>query len=163
MYASLIDHAEGDAGEGTQISAAAPFDVAELANSPTAPSPITEPPIAESRAEERQPAVAAVVPRPNAESAPNQVIQTIGAEPKRITQTALQSQRVKADQLLANARPDEPVTPRDDRGGESAVVDDRGPHFNLPPAGATSAWYTDAMERALDKYRTDHGGPATGD
>ena len=42
VYASLIDHAEGDAGEGTQLSAAAPFDVAELANSPTAPSPITE-------------------------------------------------------------------------------------------------------------------------
>ena len=64
--------------------------------------------------------------------------------------------------MLANARADEPVTPRHDTGEESGD-EDRGPHFNLPPAGATSAWYADAMERALDKYRTDHGGPATGD
>lgn len=86
----------------------------------------------------------------------------IGTESKRVAQASLQSQRAQADLLLANVRGHEPVTPRHADGGEDGDDEERGPHSNLPPAGATSAWYTDAMRRALDKYRSDHGAPTGG-
>ena len=163
VVATLLDHAEGDASEGTQPSAVAHVEVAELAKTPTTPSPIIEPPIAASRADQSEPAANATsVPSPSAGSVLSPGVQVIITESKRAAQTALQSQRGQADLLLANVRAHELVMPRHDDGEESGDDEDRGPHSNLPPAGATSAWYADAMQRALDKYRTDHGGPAGG-
>ncbi len=84
--------------------------------------------------------------------------QSKDSDSKRIAQTLLQAQRVQANLLLANLRANDAVKfrPREDedrRDGE-----EREPHSNLPPAVARPIWYADAMQRALDKYRT---GPAT--
>ncbi len=170
VIAAIPGHARGDAGDGTRISAATEMDASALGDAPTVQSPITETPIAAAWSEEKPAAVAPVIrgamsiadPRQDVASIKGQGSQTKDSDSKRIAQTLLQAQRAQANLLLANLRAYDTIKSRTNGDEDRRAGEPREPHSNLPPAGAGPIWYTDAMQRALDKYRTGPVTPTSG-
>ncbi len=170
VIAAIPGHSREGAGDGTQISAAIEMDASALGDAPTIQSPITETPIAAAWSGENPAAVAPVirgvmstaVPRQDVASIQVEGSQTKDSDSKRIAQTLLQAQRVQANLLLANLRANDAVKfrPREDENRRDG--EEREPHSNLPPSGAGPIWYADAMQRALDKYRTGPTTPTNG-
>ncbi len=170
VIATVPGDAGGDARVGTRISSAMNFDASALADAPTVQPPIFEAPVAAAWSGEKPAAVAPVmrgamstaVPRQDVASVKGGGFQMTDSDSKRIARTLLHAQRAQANLLLANLRAydaekSRPSGDEDGRDGEA-----REPHSNLPPAGAGSIWYADAMQHALDKYRTDHATPTSG-
>ncbi len=141
-------------------SAQVPSAQVPAAQIPAAPAGIDDKRV--SIAPPQAAAMIAAAPSPNAQSARINGNSAFDLGSKRISQSLLRSQRAQVDLLLANLRGHDavklPTLGNVERGGGE---DDRA-HSNLPPDGARTAWYADAMQRALDKYHSGHAPGADG-
>lgn len=134
LYAWRPAQPTPDADAGTRVIAA----------TPAAPTP----PPAETTADNEK--AAAPVPAPAAPfAAAAAEAHRDGSESRRIARAMLETQRAQAKLLLANLK-----TGDADKAAPADGV--RALHANLPPSGAVSGWYADAMQRALDKYQSNH-------
>jgi hypothetical protein len=103
-------------------------------------------------------AMSPVISRQDVASFKSEGFQSQDSESRRISQSVLHAQRAQANLLLANLRTNGAVKSRLTVERDEGDSEERDPHSNLRPSGAGPLWYADAMQRALDKYRT---GPAT--
>ena len=152
------------ASEGTYAPATTPTASQEIAEPPNDPTKAPSVPTADAGRRENPPHVPATVDvaviseplAPNPVPAQAVQISEVDADSKRIARSLLESQRIQANLLLANLRARQSLR-SNPLGGKDLDDDGNGrPHSNLPPADARPTWIADAMQRALDKYRSDH-------
>ena len=175
IIAAMLDHAEGDASEGLETTAAADIDASPLAEAPGTVEPAAGSPPVASAGEQAatteivSPAAsAAVVATAPTDKTPRlNFIQTDGkqgldSESQRIARALWDSQRAQAGLLLANLRSHDTAPRRGAGGDQGGDPTNTAPHVNLAPSGALPDWYADAMQRALDKYQTNATTSPTG-
>ena len=80
--------------------------------------------------------------------------ETHDSESKRSSQSLLHAQRAQAELLLASLHANDTIKSRPNGERDRSGGDEDNSHTNLRPAGTGPIWYADAMQRALDKYRT---------
>ncbi len=90
-------------------------------------------------------------------------------EGARIAQKIFEAQKAQSNLLLASLAVKRPLQTdaagtegRQDKGKAAAPADPFGQHPNAIPAGASPQWFSDAMGRALDKYRQTYRLRGTG-
>lgn len=150
-----VEPGQADADVGVEHPTAATA-TAEIppANTPATPAWINDKQL--SIAPRQAAMMIAAAPSPNAHSNQIRGYPWLDSESKQISRALLRSQRVRVDVLLANLRGYDAVKLPTDGERERDDGEDRRAHSNLPPDDARAAWYSDAMLRALDKYRSDH-------
>ena len=161
LVAAVPAQAEGDGGD---------IDASALADVPTVRSLIAETPIAAAWSADMPAAVApfvrsamsTAVARQDVAAVKGEGSQQKDPESERIAQRVLQAQRAQANILLANLRTHDTVKSQPSGDEDRRDSEERGPHSNMRPSGAGPIWYADAMQRALDKYRTGAITPTSG-